>query len=81
MGRQTGGQEERGRAADLFGVEILLFVARHVLGQGHGGVADGDGMLDDVLELVLGVARAELPGVGVHGEDHCCSGRAQAVRR
>lgn len=61
---------EKGRGY-LLGVEVAVVVAGHVLGEGHGLVADGDGMLDDVLELVLRVAGAELARVGVHCEGHC----------
>ena len=41
-----------------------------MLRQAHGRVANADGVLDDVLELVLGVAWAELARVRVHGEGH-----------
>lgn len=58
------------KGGHLFWVEILLLVARHVFGEAHGLVAEGDGVVDDVLELVLGVAGAELPRVGVHREGH-----------
>lgn len=41
-----------------------------MLREPNGLVAELDSMLDDVLELVLGMSRAELPGVGVHREGH-----------
>jgi hypothetical protein len=41
-----------------------------MLREPNGLVAELDSMLDDVLELVLGMPRAELPGVGVHREGH-----------
>ena len=56
--------------AYLFWVQIPLVISGHVLCQGHGLVPDGDGVLDDVLELVLCVAGAELARVGVHRERH-----------
>lgn len=62
----------KGERACLLRVEISFLVAGHVLRQGHGLVADGYGVLDDVLELVLGVAGAELARVGVHREGHGC---------
>jgi hypothetical protein len=44
----------------LLRVQVLERGARHVLGQADGLVADLDGVQDDVFELVLGVAGAEL---------------------
>lgn len=70
MHRQDAMQHQRWRT-NFFWVEILFRVSRHVLRQPHGLVAKGDGVLDDVFELVLGVAGAELPGMGVHCEGHC----------
>lgn len=55
---------------NLFRVEILLPVPRHVLGEAYRLVADRDGVLDNSLKLVDGVARAKLPGVRVHGKRH-----------
>lgn len=41
-----------------------------MFGEAHRFVADADGVPDDVLQLVFGVAGAELARVGVHGEGH-----------
>jgi len=54
----------------LFWVEVRDGGAWHVFCQADGFVADLDGVQDDVLELVFGVAGAELARVGVHCEGH-----------
>lgn len=63
----------------LFRVQIIQAGARHVLSQTHHGKALGNGRQNDILQLVFGVARTELPGVGMHGESHlelvCVAGR------
>lgn len=64
----------------LLRIQVLLPVPRHVLGQAYRLVADGDGVLDNSLKLVDGVAWAELPGVGVHCECHF-GGRFKYVRK
>ena len=56
--------------AYLFRIEVGEVGARHVLGEPDGPVADLDSVQDDVLELVPGVAGAELARVGVHRECH-----------
>lgn len=54
----------------LFRIQVPLLITRHMLRKPDRLVPDGDGMLEDVLELVLCVAWTELPGVGVHSEGH-----------
>ena len=56
----------------LFGVEVRELGTGHVLRQTDRLVTDADGVFDHFLELVFGVSRAELPGVGVHRERHGC---------
>lgn len=68
------GRASRKRRTHLLGVEIALVVARHVLGQAHGLEAEGDGVADNVLELVDGVSGTELARVGMHGESHGAGG-------
>ena len=45
-----------------------------MLGQGDEMHVETDCSLDDILELVFGVARAELSGMGVHCERHVYCG-------
>lgn len=54
----------------LLWVQVCNVGARHVLCEADGLVADLDCVLDDILELVFGVAGAELARVGVHCEGH-----------
>lgn len=54
----------------FFRIEVPNLETGHVFRQTHGLVADTNRMLDDSLELVLCVAGAELPRVGVHRERH-----------
>ena len=56
----------------FFGVEVFQGCSRHVLCQTYRLVSDCDGVFDDIFELVLCVAGAELPRVGVHCESHFC---------
>lgn len=54
----------------LFGIQIRQLSSRHMFGQSHGFVANPDGVLDYLLELVFCVAGAELARVRVHCECH-----------
>lgn len=54
----------------LFGVEVLDAVARHVFCETYRLEAEGNGLLDDFLESIFGMAGAELARVGVHCEGH-----------
>lgn len=41
-----------------------------MLGESHGGIAEADGVLDDVFEVIFCMAWTELSRVGVHCESH-----------
>ena len=56
---------------NLFRIQIPLLIARHMLRKAHGLIPKRNGMQDNVLELVDGMARAELARVGMHCEGHC----------
>lgn len=66
MGEPTAAA--RGRY--LLRVEVLELIPRHMLGQAHGLEAERYGTLDNLLQLVLCVARAELARVAMHRESH-----------
>ena len=54
----------------LIRVKVLESCTRHVFGEAHGFVTNADSMLDDVLQLILSMSRAKLPGMRMHGEGH-----------
>lgn len=54
----------------LFGVEVLDAIARHVFCETYRLEAEGNGLLDDFLEGIFCMARAELARVGMHCEGH-----------
>lgn len=55
----------------LFRIQITQVVSWHVLCETNGLVTNGDSLLYNLLELIFGMARAELARVGVHCERHC----------
>lgn len=55
---------------DLFGVQVLFLVTGHVLCQGKKLHFQGNSSQYYFLELVFGMARAELAGMAMHRESH-----------
>lgn len=65
MRRMIGAGKE-----DFFWIEIFGLHAWHVFGESESLETARYSRLDDGLERVFGVARAELAGMAVHGEGH-----------
>jgi hypothetical protein len=72
MASNVGSQASSPRIIEthLLGIQIPLLISRHVLRQPHRLEPQLNCMLDNVLELVDGMARAELARVGMHRESH-----------